>query len=742
MRRSTAIVYTVLALSISISPLSPCPPSLAFAAIEQRAATRTQTIHRAASAYAHLETRAQTSYRVASTPEQGTFQTEDGSIITWTADGDICTVTGFASLTPTLTLPSSINGRTVRYIGSTDQDGRFISDEPGFTFLGCTTLETVFIPNSVNYIAAGAFKDCANLREVTLPQQPTVIEDEMFSGCKQLKTIHQQRGVDTIGKSAFEGCTSLTDLPLFDSRGTTIADRAFFGCTSLNTQYTFPFTSIGKEAFQHTALTTVQIDYAATIGDGAFKDISTLKSIRMVKGLGSAGVDAIGSDVLLISAKYNRELHAFAKCNGNDYIFGSMDDWNTDPKGFDWKTFDYDPHELSFRVVNKDYPECIFPSEHLKIEYRDNVLPGEATCIISSDHVAGSIWKHFRIIRRDVDDPDIQISPIPTQIFQGNPVEPKPIVTYKSRTLTEGVDYELEYQRNDHIGRATVTVSGIGCFSGFVDVPFAIVGPPVTISFDTNGGSPIEPITIDWKDDEALIEHVEATPPSRKYSIFAGWYTNKELTRPWDLYRDHPDHDMTLYAKWNPLPGCRPYGFNDVPYETPHAEHIWWMAYSGISEGWTGTDGARSYRPYQEVARCDMAAFLYRASGSPKFTPSAQDWQLFADVEEQTPHAREILWLAKSGISTGFPDGSFKPYATVTRCDMAAFLHRMRGSLPPAALGPQFIDVNADTPHAEHIAWLSGEGISTGFPDDTFRPYETVVRCDMSAFLHRMQERQ
>lgn len=150
--------------------------------------------------------------------------------------------------------------------------------------------------------------------------------------------------------------------------------------------------------------------------------------------------------------------------------------------------------------------------------------------------------ENFRIIHRNMDDPDIQISSISTQIFQGSPITPKPIVTYGSRTLTEGVDYELEYQRNDRIGRATATVSGTGCFDGTVIRSFAIVGPPVTISFDTNGGSPIEPIAIDWKDDEALIEHVEATPPTRKYSVFAGWYTNKELTRPWDLYRDHAEH--------------------------------------------------------------------------------------------------------------------------------------------------------------------------------------------------------
>ncbi len=50
-----------------------------------------------------------------------------------------------------------------------------------------------------------------------------------------------------------------------------------------------------------------------------------------------------------------------------------------------------------------------------------------------------------------------------------------------------------------------------------------------------------------------------------------------------------------------------------------------------------------------------------------------------------------------------------------------------------------FSDVTPSTPHAAHILWLAGEGISTGFPDGTFRPLATVKRCDMAAFLHRME---
>jgi hypothetical protein len=37
-----------------------------------------------------------------------------------------------------------------------------------------------------------------------------------------------------------------------------------------------------------------------------------------------------------------------------------------------------------------------------------------------------------------------------------------------------------------------------------------------------------------------------------------------------------------------------------------------WLAESGISEGWKHEDGTAEFRPYANVARADMAAFLHR----------------------------------------------------------------------------------------------------------------------------------
>lgn len=191
--------------------------------------------------------------------------------------------------------------------------------------------------------------------------------------------------------------------------------------------------------------------------------------------------------------------------------------------------------------------------------------------------------------------------------------------------------------------------------------------------------------------------------------------------------------------------------FSDVvAEETPHAEHIAWLAASGVSKGWDNGDGTYAFRPYAEVARCDMAAFLYRLAGSPVFKPTAEQRAAFSDVDEGTPHAREVWWLAAQGISAGWTEAdgtkTFRPYETVKRCDMAAFLNRLaKNAGKPAGAGSPFADVVDTTPHRAAVLWLASNEVSKGWAEPngtmTFRPYETVKRADMAAFLHRMDEK-
>jgi len=61
-------------------------------------------------------------------------------------------------------------------------------------------------------------------------------------------------------------------------------------------------------------------------------------------------------------------------------------------------------------------------------------------------------------------------------------------------------------------------------------------------------------------------------------------------------------------------------------------------------------------------------------AGEPAFTPPASP--TFTDVPPSSPLLPEVEWLASTGITTGWPDHTFRPTARVERQAMAAFLMR------------------------------------------------------------------
>ncbi|MCT3016131.1 S-layer homology domain-containing protein, partial [Propionibacterium freudenreichii] len=171
--------------------------------------------------------------------------------------------------------------------------------------------------------------------------------------------------------------------------------------------------------------------------------------------------------------------------------------------------------------------------------------------------------------------------------------------------------------------------------------------------------------------------------------------------------------------------------FTDVTPTMQFAEDICWLKESGITTGWP--DG--TYRPVTAINRDAMIAYIYRMAGSPAFTPTKQT---FSDVAPSTMYYKEIEWAAHQGITTGWPDGSFRPVTPVARDAMAVFLYRQSGSQAvtlPAS--PSFHDVPADNMYYREIEWMASTGISTGWPDSTYRPLADTNRDAMAAFIHR-----
>lgn len=114
----------------------------------------------------------------------------------------------------------------------------------------------------------------------------------------------------------------------------------------------------------------------------------------------------------------------------------------------------------------------------------------------------------------------------------------------------------------------------------------------------------------------------------------------------------------------------------------------------------------------------------------------------FPDLGPSNTFTGDIAWLANSRITTGYPDGTFRPGGSVTRQEMAAYLYRyMHPDAPtaPTCIYNAFKDVKKTDRFCGEIRWLAGTGITTGYADGTFRPTVKISRQEIAAFLYRLQ---
>ena len=90
--------------------------------------------------------------------------------------------------------------------------------------------------------------------------------------------------------------------------------------------------------------------------------------------------------------------------------------------------------------------------------------------------------------------------------------------------------------------------------------------------------------------------------------------------------------------------------------------------------------------------------------------------------------------LANRGYIGGFPDGTFRPNAYITRAEFAAIAAKALG-LPAASGGRVFVDVPSTHWAAGAIAAVSNSGLVGGFPDGTFRPSDRITRAQSLVIL-------
>jgi hypothetical protein len=151
---------------------------------------------------------------------------------------------------------------------------------------------------------------------------------------------------------------------------------------------------------------------------------------------------------------------------------------------------------------------------------------------------------------------------------------------------------------------------------------------------------------------------------------------------------------------------------------------IAWLVAAGITNGC----GEGSFCPTSPVTRAQMASFLKRAIGLP---PPGGDhfWDDLGSVHED-----DINRVAEAAITHGCGGGAYCPHNVVTRDQMASFL--VRALRLPSTTTDYFWD-DAASAHEDDINRLAAAGVTTGCGGGAYCPGGSVTREQMAAFLHR-----
>ena len=176
------------------------------------------------------------------------------------------------------------------------------------------------------------------------------------------------------------------------------------------------------------------------------------------------------------------------------------------------------------------------------------------------------------------------------------------------------------------------------------------------------------------------------------------------------------------------LPAGAVAGFGDVAADEFYSSAIQWMVDGEITSG----TAPGCFEPGQATSRAEIAAFIHRFHGEP---PGG--YEPFADVNTGDWFRAPVAWMVGEGITTGTSPTTFDPYRYVTRGELAAFLYRAEGS-PTVALSGDFSDVAPGAFYAAPVSWMVGEGITTGTTPTTFEPSRYVTRGEVATFLYRV----
>ena len=230
-----------------------------------------------------------------------------------------------------------------------------------------------------------------------------------------------------------------------------------------------------------------------------------------------------------------------------------------------------------------------------------------------------------------------------------------------------------------------------------------------TLHYESNGGTAYK--------DERCSSGTKVTldkTPTRESYTFTGWYADKALTQK--ITTVTMNSDKTVYAGWEAT---------GVPDKLNGDDHFAYVI--GYPDG--------KVHPEGNISRAETATIFFRLLKADIRDGNLTADNGFSDVANGQWHNKAISTMAKLGIVKGRRADRFDPDASITRAEFAAICARF--NTKPVENSSSFSDISGHWAENE-IERAAAFGWISGYPDGTFRPDARITRAEAMTMINRV----
>ena len=142
-------------------------------------------------------------------------------------------------------------------------------------------------------------------------------------------------------------------------------------------------------------------------------------------------------------------------------------------------------------------------------------------------------------------------------------------------------------------------------------------------------------------------------------------------------------------------------------------------------------------QPGGQITRAEATTIFFRLLTEESRSANLTKTNGYTDVASDAWYNTAVSTMTKAGIVDGYPDGTFRPDAPITRAEMAKIIS-LFAKLDKSE--SRFSDIAGHWAEA-YIRLAAGNGWIAGYPDGTFGPQRNITRAETATMINRVLDR-